>query len=96
MTNPENFKAKWANPMQKPFIDKVVVNIGVGQAGEELQKAQRILELLTDQKPLIIKAKKSVKEWGVRKGQSIATKVTLRGEKALNVIQRTLDPFDNR
>ncbi len=91
-----DYLAKWKHPMQKPFIDKVVVNIGVGQAGEELVKASKVLEDLTSNKPVIIKAKKNVKEWGVRKGQSISTKVTLRGDKAVELIKRSLDPFDNR
>ena len=99
MTKPEessDYKAKWKHPMQKPYIDKVVVNIGVGQAGEELVKASKVLEDLTQTHPVILKAQKNVKEWGVRKGQSIATKVTLRGDKAMDIIKRTLFPTDNR
>ena len=98
MAKPEDsdFKAKWKHPMQMPYIDKVVVNIGVGQAGEELVKASKVLEDLTGTHPVILKAKKNVKEWGVRKTQSIATKVTLRGDIALDIIKRTLVPTDNR
>jgi large subunit ribosomal protein L5 len=91
-----DYKAKWKHPMQKPFIDKVILNIGVGQGGEELVKATKVLEDLSQSNPVIIKAKKNVKEWNVRRGQSIATKVTLRGQKAIDLIKRTLDPFDNR
>ncbi len=93
-----NYAKKWKHPMQKPYIEKVVVNIGVGSAGEELQKAVKVLESMTDGNniPVVLKAKKNVKEWGVRKTQSIATKVTLRGDDALDMIKRTLDPFDNR
>lgn len=82
--------------MQKPFIDKVIVNIGVGKSGEELQKASKVLETMTGQTPVIINARKNVKEWGVRKGQTIATKVTLRGEKADEFIKKSLVVFDNR
>jgi len=93
----KDFKMIWAkNPMLKPYIDKVVVNIGVGQAGEELQKAYKVLNSLVEQKPVIVTSKKNIKEWNVRKGQSIATKVTLRSEKALDFLKRTLVPFDNR
>jgi large subunit ribosomal protein L5 len=89
-------KKKWSHPMQIPYIQKVVVNIGVGQGGEELQKAIEVLKTLTDQKPVIIKAKKNIKEWKVRKGQSIATKVTLRGKKAEDFIKKSLVVYDNR
>lgn len=92
-----DYKMIWTkNPMLKPFIDKVVVNIGVGQAGEELQKAYKVLNSLVEQKPVIVTANKNIKEWNVRKGQSIATKVTLRGEKALEFLKRSLVPYDNR
>jgi large subunit ribosomal protein L5 len=104
MPNPKSEKAaeddyqlKWKqNPMLKPFIDKVVINIGVGKAGEELQKAFKVLQSLTDRKPVIITAKKSIKEWDVRKRQSIATKVTLRGDEAVAFLKRAIVPFDNR
>jgi len=96
MSETVNYKKKWAHSMQMPFIDKVVVNIGVGKAGEELQKAMEVLRSLTTQTPVIIKAKKNVKEWNVRRGQSIATKVTLRQKAAEDFIKRCLDVFDNR
>jgi large subunit ribosomal protein L5 len=92
-----DFGKVWSqNPMTKPFIDKVVINIGVGESGEKLQKAYKVLEGLTEQKPVILTAKKSIKEWNVRAKQTIATKVTLRGEKALNFLKRALVPYDNR
>lgn len=96
MSTTENFKQKWTNPMQKPYIDKVVVNIGVGKSGEELQKAVKVLQTLTDQTPTVIRARKNVKEWGVRMGQSIATKVTLRNEIAREFIKKCLIVYDNR
>ena len=96
-TTETDYKRIWSkNAMLKPFIDKVVINIGVGMAGEELQKAYKVLRSLTDNKPVIIKCKRNVKEWNIRKNQSIATKVTLRGEEATAFLKRALDPFDNR
>lgn len=93
----QNFQSIWSsNKMLMPYIDKLVVNIGVGQAGEELQKAYKVLESLCYKKPVILKAKKNVKEWGIRKNQSISVKVTLRGEEAKKFLKRALDPFDNR
>jgi large subunit ribosomal protein L5 len=85
-----------SNPFRQPKIDKVVANISVGQAGEELNKAKRILELLTQKKSVTVRAKKSVKEFGIRKGQSIAVKVTLRGEEANKFLKRVLFVYDNR
>ena len=52
-----------SNPFRQPKIEKVLVNISVGQAGEELNKAKRILELLTKNKTVTVRSKKSVKEW---------------------------------
>ena len=85
-----------SNPFRQPKIAKVVANISVGQAGEELNKAKRILELLTKNKTITVRAKKSVKEWNIRKGQSIAVKVTLRGEDASKFLKRVLFVYDNR
>ncbi|TFH29268.1 MAG: 50S ribosomal protein L5 [Promethearchaeota archaeon] len=92
-----DYKSIWKkNPMLMPFVDKLVINIGVGKGGEELQKAAKVLEGLVDAKPVMLTANKNVKEWGVRKGQSIATKVTLRGQAAVDFLLRALVPFDNR
>jgi large subunit ribosomal protein L5 len=61
-----------------------------------LQKAVKILEQLTHEKAVILLAKKSVKEWNIREKQSIATKVTLRGQIALDFLKRALTITDNR
>lgn len=92
-----DYKAKWkSNPMLMPFVDKVVINIGIGMGGEELAKASSVLEGIANATPTITKAKRSIKEWNVRKGQSIATKVTLRGKQATDFLIRALVPTDNR
>ena len=86
-----DYQQLWnSNPMLKPFIQKLVVNIGVGKAGEELQKAYKVLYSLTNQKPVILLAKKNIKEWDLRKKQSIATKVTLREQAAIDFLKRVL------
>jgi large subunit ribosomal protein L5 len=93
----EDYKAEWAKqPMRKPFIEKVVVNIAVGMGGEKLQNAQNVIETLTGQKSVLLKAKKSIKEWDIRKRQNIAVKVTLRGTAAEELLKKTLVPTDNR
>jgi len=92
-----DYRAEWTkNVMRKPFIEKVVVNIAVGQAGEQLQNAKSVVESLTNHKAVLLKAKRSIKEWDIRKNQSIAVKVTLRGKDAEELLKRTLVHFDNR
>ncbi|EQD52969.1 50S ribosomal protein L5P, partial [mine drainage metagenome] len=70
------------NMMQEVLIDKVVVNIGVGQSGDRLTKAMKVIEMLTDKKPAPTAARKSVREFNIRPGMTIGTKVTLRKESA--------------
>lgn len=84
------------NPMMKPFIAKVTVNIGVGESGEKLQKAAKILEMLTGQKPSYRRARKTIKEFGIRRGEPIAVTVTLRREKALKFLNLVLDALGRR
>lgn len=81
---------KGVNPMTQPRLAKVVVNMGAGEGAEKLQRAEKVLEQLTHQQPLRTQAKKSVREWGVREGQAIGCKVTLRGEKAVDFLKRAL------
>lgn len=78
------------NPNLRPKLEKVVVNIAVGISGEILQKAASVLEKMTEQTPAFVTAKKSVKEFGIRKGENIAVKVTLRGEKAMSFLKRAM------
>jgi len=65
------------NPMLKPRIEKVVVNVSVGRSGEPLERAMRIIEELTGQKPGVRQAKKTIREFGIRKKEPIACLVTL-------------------
>lgn len=93
----DNFEEKWKHPMQRPFVSKVVVNIGVGSAGiQELKKARRVLLELTDKKPATTNAKKNVKEWGIRKTQPIGARVTLRKGNAVEFLKKVLVVTDNR
>lgn len=75
-------KYHYSSTMQIPAINKIVVNIGVGDATQDakrLEEAVAELTLITGQKPIITKAKKSIASFKLREGQSIGTKVTLRG-----------------
>ncbi len=78
------------NPMREVLIDKVVINIGVGEAGERLRRAEKVIEILTNRKPVRLKAKKTIRDFGIRKGLPIAVKVTLRGKEAEDFLKRAL------
>ena len=67
------------NPMRRPMLDKVVINMGVGEGGQRLANAEKILESIVEQTPVRTYAKKTA--FDVRKGEPIGCKVTLRGKK---------------
>ena len=64
--------------MKEIKIEKLCINIGVGEAGDKLKKAQKLLEILTNRKPIITKGKKKIPTLGVRPGLPIGVKVTIR------------------
>ncbi|MEF8848020.1 MAG: 50S ribosomal protein L5 [Candidatus Thermoplasmatota archaeon] len=74
-----------------PEIEKVTVNIGVGEAGEKLRKAEKVIQKVTKQKPVRTLSKINNKELGVRKGLPIGCKVTLRDKKAENFLKKALE-----
>jgi large subunit ribosomal protein L5 len=78
------------NPMKEIYVDKVVVNMGVGEAGDELEKGLKILQLVTKKKPVKTVAKLKLPTWGIRPGLPIGGKVTLRGKEALEFVDLTL------
>lgn len=82
--------------MLKPRIEKVTTNISVGKSGEPLERAARVLEQLTDQRPCKRKAKKTIRDFGIRKGEPIACVVTLRKEKAKAFLEKSFHAVDNR
>lgn len=82
--------------MRQPRIEKVVVNIGVGEAGERLMKAQKVLEMLTGQKPIVTIARVTNRDLGIREGMPIGCKVTLRREKAIDFLKKALWIRENR
>jgi large subunit ribosomal protein L5 len=82
--------AETANPMQEVRIQKVVVNLGVGESGERLLKAEDLLEELTGQTPARTTASKASAGFGIRRGQEIGVKVTLRGDDAEEFLEEAL------
>jgi large subunit ribosomal protein L5 len=88
---------KWEkHPMLKPRIEKVVVNLNVGKSGEPLEKASKVLEELTNQTPVKMKAKKTIRDFGIREGEPIACVVTLRKQKAIDFLKKVLPVVDNK
>ncbi len=84
-------KFNYKSPMQIPKLEKIVVNMGVGEAKDNskaLDSAVSELTIITGQKPIITKAKKSVAAFKLREGMSIGCKVTLRSSKMYNFIDR--------
>ena len=90
-------RKKWEEqPMLKPRIEKVVVNISVGKSGEPLEKATKVLKEITGRTPCKRKAKESIRDFGIRKGESIACIVTLREEEAIEFLKKVLSVVDNK
>lgn len=82
------------NKMQAPKIEKVVINIGVGDALDNpkaLDEAVRDLTTITGQRPVVTKAKKSIANFKLREGRVIGTKVTLRGERMWAFLDRLIN-----
>jgi large subunit ribosomal protein L5 len=83
----------YANPMQIPRVDKVIVNIGLGEA---IQNAKAVdaavgdLAIITGQRPIVTRAKRSIAQFRLRTGMPIGAKVTLRGQRMYDFLERTL------
>jgi large subunit ribosomal protein L5 len=76
--------------MKRIFVDKVVVNIGVGKSGEPIEKAKKALTELTGNKPAVRGAKKTVRDFGIHKGEPIGAVVTMRREQATEFLKRVI------
>ena len=87
-------KFQYKNVMQIPKLDKIVINMGVGEAKENakiLDTAVKDLETITGQKAVVTRAKNSVANFKLREGQPIGCKVTLRGEKMYEFLDRLVN-----
>lgn len=89
-------KTKKEPTILKPKIEKITVNIGVGEAGEKLKKAETVLQSLTGQKPVQTLSKTTNKDWGLRKRMSIGCKVTLRKNNASKFLIEALKTKENK
>jgi len=82
---------EYGNPMQVPRLSKIVVNIGLGEAlsnAKALDAALGDLTLITGQRPIVTKAKRSIAQFRLRTGNTIGAKVTLRGERMWDFLDR--------
>ncbi|MBQ9613566.1 MAG: 50S ribosomal protein L5 [Lachnospiraceae bacterium] len=87
-------KFGYTNVMQVPKLDKIVVNMAVGEAKENeklLEAAAKDLQTITGQKPVYTKAKKSVANFKIREGMPIGCKVTLRGDRMYEFLDRLVN-----
>jgi large subunit ribosomal protein L5 len=81
----------YANPMEVPKVDKIVVNVGLGEAltnAKAIDAAVKDIASITGQKPIITKAKRSIAQFRVRTGNPIGLKVTLRGQRMWDFLER--------
>lgn len=92
----KEFDEKWKNIMKKPFLEKLVLNIGVGSGGEELEKAVTVLEQITGRTPVKTVSKVNVKEFNLRIGRPIGCKITIRGKEAERLLKRLLLVNNNK
>ena len=83
-------KEKFENRMRDIKIEKLVINCCVGESGDRLTKAAKVLEDLTDQKPVESKAKYTIRSFGIKRNEKMAVHVTVRGEKAEELLKRGL------
>ena len=87
-------KFGYKNPMEIPKLEKIVINIGVGEAttnAKAVDAAVSDLAAITGQKPIVCKAKKSLAAWHIREGMPLGCKVTLRGEKMYEFLDRLIN-----
>ena len=84
------------NPMKQIYLEKVVLNMGVGRSGEVIETAKRALEQISGKKPSSRNAKETQRDWGVRKGEPIGAAVTIRGDDAVALLKRLFAAKGNR
>jgi large subunit ribosomal protein L11e len=83
-------KEKFDNKMREVKVEKLILNLCTGESGDKLTKAAKVLEDLTDQKPVESRARYTVRTFAIKRNEKIAVHVTVRGDKAEELIKRGL------
>lgn len=84
-----------AQVMKKIFLEKIVLNMGIGRSGDAIEVGKKCLEQITGKKPSTRDAKQTQRDWGVRKGEPIGVAVTVRNSDAATLLKRLLEAKDN-
>ena len=84
------------NKMKEIRIEKLTLNMGMGEAGDKLKKAVKLLSTVSNKKPVLTKSYKRIPTWGVRPGLELGAKVSIRGENAKKMLERLFKAIDNR
>lgn len=87
-------KDSTTNPMRRIFIEKIIISAGA--VDKELAKAKKLLEFISSMKAQVVASQKRIPDFGVRPGLEVGTRVTLRGEKALQLLSKLLGALDNK
>ena len=96
MAKPAPAAAGGQNSMREPRIEKIIVNIGVGEAGDKLAKAEKVLQMVTKQKPVRTISRTTNKDLGIRWGMPLGVKVTIRKRAAEEFLKTALWVKENR
>ena len=83
-------KDKSNNPMRQIKVSKLIINLCTGESGDPLQKAMKVVEGLSEQKPFTSKARYTIRSFGIKRNEKIAVIVTIRGDRAMELLERGL------